>query len=242
MLRKLWWTGCAIVVTAVAGCGTQQTSSTNVGSKTGKPKAELSEAGQATSATNTTSSPNMMEVNQPGSNSANSVAGGTPSASGSPAELIEANWSELQSLVAQHKGKIVVVDLWSTACEPCLKEFPNLIVLHKRYPGDVVAISFDLDYAGIKNKPPAFYTERVRKFLDSQAENTVLHRMCTTPADELFTEIKLDSIPAIYVYGQDGNLARRFEGPSGQGEGVSYEKQVFPFVEELVAASKVEKP
>ncbi len=151
-----------------------------------------------------------------------------------PVELIESDWAGLQSLIEQQKGKIVVVDVWSTACEPCMKEFPFLIGLHQRFPNDVVAISFDVDYAGIKNKPPTYYRERVVKFLASQIENSVLHRMCTTAAEDLFDAIKLDSIPAVYIYGRDGALLKRFDGSSGESEGVSYEKQVIPFVGDLV--------
>lgn len=145
--------------------------------------------------------------------------------------LVEADWSDLQKLIAEQKGKVVVLDVWSTACEPCMKEFPHLIALQNRFPDDVVAISFDIDYAGIKKKPVSYYRERVLKFLGSQPESTALHRMCTTAADELFTEINLDSIPAIYVYGRNGELAQRFDGSISQGEGVSYEKLVIPFVE-----------
>ena len=151
-----------------------------------------------------------------------------------PVNLVESDWAGLQSLIEQHKGKIVVVDVWSTACEPCMKEFPQLIALHQRFPHDVTAISFDVDYAGIKNKPPAYYRERVLKFLGSQIENTVLHRMSTTAAEDLFDAIKLDSIPAVYVYGRDGALLKRFNGLTGESEGVSYEKQVTPYVGDLV--------
>lgn len=147
-----------------------------------------------------------------------------------PVELIDANWDELQGLIAEQQGKIVVVDIWSTACEPCMTEFPHLISLQQRFPDDVVAISFDVDYAGIKNKPPAYYRERVLNFLGSQVENQVLHRMCTTAAEELFDAIKLDSIPAVYVYGRDGQLLKRFTGSTAESEGVSYEKQVLPYV------------
>ena len=155
----------------------------------------------------------------------------TPSRS---VELSEANWSELQSLIAEHKGKVVVVDLWSTACEPCMKEFPHLIELAAHYPNDVQAISFDLDFAGIKNKPVSYYRERVLKFLNSQPENKILHRMCSKAADELFEEIQLNSIPAVYVFDRQGILAKRFIGSEGQDEGVSYVNQITPFVRQLL--------
>jgi len=148
-------------------------------------------------------------------------------------DLVESNWTELQALIEQQKGKLVIVDVWSTACEPCMTEFPRLIELHDRFPEDVVAISFDIDYAGIKNKPVGYYRERVLKFLGEQKKNRVLHRMCTTAAEDLFTDIKLDSIPAVYVYGRDGDLLKRFEG-----EGFSYEKQIVPFIEGLVKTTE----
>lgn len=148
-------------------------------------------------------------------------------------ELVEANWTELQALIAEQKGKVVVVDLWSTACEPCMKEFPRLVELQAEYPNDIQAISFDLDFAGIKNKPVSYYRERVLKFLGAQKENKILHRMCTKAADELFEEIQLNSIPAIYVFSRDGMLAKRFEG-EGQTDGASYDSNVTPFVKQLI--------
>ena len=156
--------------------------------------------------------------------------------------LVETDWKGVQKLIGEQSGKIVVLDVWSTACEPCMKEFPHLIELQKAHPNDLVCISFDVDYAGMRNKPVQYYRERVLKFLGSQEKNSVLHRMCTTAADELFDEIKLDSIPAVYVYGRDGKEAKQFRGAGDGGEGISYEKQVIPFVDELLKQPAAEVP
>ena len=64
------------------------------------------------------------------------------------------NWDETLALVAQHKGKVVVLDLWSTSCEPCMVEFPHLVELHKQHGDKLVCLSASCDYAGIKSKPP----------------------------------------------------------------------------------------
>ena len=42
------------------------------------------------------------------------------------------DWDETLMLVAAHKGKVVVLDAWSTSCQPCMKEFPNLVKLHRK--------------------------------------------------------------------------------------------------------------
>ena len=214
--RSLFW-GILVSVGVTAGCGERgQARSTH------PARTELSEA-----------SPIQVPfVDDPVTSSNTDVVEVAPPAKS--VELVEANWNELQSLIQKQSDKIVVVDVWSTACEPCMKEFPYLIALQQRFPDDVVAISFDVDYAGIKNKPAEFYRERVLKFLGSQLENNVLHRMCTTPAEDLFNEIKLDSIPAVYVYGRDGIPLKRFDGSNSEGEGVSYIKQVTPFVFNLL--------
>ena len=48
-------------------------------------------------------------------------------------------------------------------------------------------------------------------------------------------KLKIASIPAVFVFGVDGKLARMFDESSG--ESFTYEKDVTPFVKELVAQS-----
>lgn len=174
---------------------------------------------------------------------ASQAAAETVPAGASPAdsvELIDADWPQIEALVKEQRGKIVVLDLWSTACEPCMDEFPNLLKLQGKYPDDVAGISFDLDYAGIPSKPQAGYRERVLKFLNGQNKSTVRHRMSTVAADEIFAQISLDSIPAIFVYDREGQLVKKFNGLMGPKEELSYEKHVIPFVEQLVTASQAQ--
>lgn len=146
------------------------------------------------------------------------------------------DWKETQKMVAAHKGKIVVLDAWSTSCAPCVKEFPNLVKLHKKYGGkEVVCMSMSCDYAGIKNKPPEFYRERVIKFLEKQ-EATFENILSSVPSDELFEQMELASIPAVYVFGRDGKLVKRFDNEKAEKEedNFTYE-HVNKLVEELAA-------
>jgi thiol-disulfide isomerase/thioredoxin len=148
------------------------------------------------------------------------------------------DWAGVQAEVAKHAGKVVVLDVWSTACEPCMREFPHLVALQAEHPEDVVCIAFSVDYAGIKSKPPEFYLPRVTEFLASQKADKVIHLMSSVAADELFTEMELDSIPAIYVFDRDGKLSKRFDNrtPAEGEEGISYPKQVLPLVAELAGS------
>ena len=102
------------------------------------------------------------------------------------------DWEQTQKLVAAHKGKIVVLDAWSTSCQPCMKEFPNLVKLHQKYGGKGVAcMSLSCDYQGIKNKPPEFYRQRVLNFLEKQGA-VFQSLLASVPADELYDKIPVE--------------------------------------------------
>lgn len=145
------------------------------------------------------------------------------------------SWEQTQKLVAAHKGKIVVLDAWSTSCEPCKEEFPHLVELHKQHGKNVACVSLSCDYAGIKKKPPEFYRERVLKFLTAQGA-TFQNVLCSDPSDELFEKMDLASIPAVYVFGRDGKLAKRFDNDSIKSEDEAFTyKDVTVLVEKLLA-------
>jgi peroxiredoxin len=60
--------------------------------------------------------------------------------------------------LSEQKGKVVMVDFWSTTCPPCVEEMPNLreLYLSKREEGlDIISIGLDDD----KEKLDAFLAE-----------------------------------------------------------------------------------
>lgn len=150
--------------------------------------------------------------------------------------LTEGEWKDVKSYIAEQKGKIVVVDIWSTSCLPCMREFPNLIKLKEKYGDRVVCVSLNVDYAGIKSKPPTYYEPKVRKFL-KRYPGECRHFLCTVDALDVFDELKLNSIPVAYVFGKDGKLAKRFDDKllePGEEDAFTYEKDINPFVADLL--------
>lgn len=126
-------------------------------------------------------------------------------------------FDDVQKLVASKRGKVVVLDAWSTSCVPCMREFPHLVELHKSYGDKVACISLSADYAGIKSKPPEFYREKVLKFLTKQGA-TFDNVLCSVPADELFEKLEIPSIPAVFVYDQSGKLVKTFDNSEAESE------------------------
>ena len=54
--------------------------------------------------------------------------------------------SGLRDLLAQHRGRVVLVDFWATWCQPCVEWFPHSVELQRRLAArglSVVSLSFD---------------------------------------------------------------------------------------------------
>ena len=152
-------------------------------------------------------------------------------ASATNPEILYASWNEIQS-EAEASGKVTVVDLWSLSCEPCLKEFPGLVHLHQEMGASVQCIAVDMDYDGRKSRPPEHYADRVTKFLASVGASGFATYISSTPSDDVFTAMKIPSLPAVLVYGADGKVAKVFVD-AGETAGFTYEKDIIPLVAKL---------
>lgn len=144
------------------------------------------------------------------------------------------DWAGTQKLIASKKGKIVVLDVWSNSCAPCLEEFPNLVALSQRNHPEIVCMSLNLDYIGLKKRPPEHYQEKVLKFLKEQ--DARFDNILSSEKDEtMYEHLGIPSIPAVFVYGRDGKLAKVFENSEAKTEADNFTyKDVNAFVETLL--------
>lgn len=161
-------------------------------------------------------------------------ANAAPVASEVKVEL--ASFDELQQRIATYKDRVVVVDAWSTSCLPCMKEFPHLVELAKRWPEDVVCISVNLDFAGLPDTTPATCLPAVTKFLQSKAADPAnLVNLVSTDTDEqMFAKFEIESIPSIFVYDRTGAVAAKLTIDSAGADGLTYAGDVIPLVEKLI--------
>jgi thiol-disulfide isomerase/thioredoxin len=146
-------------------------------------------------------------------------------------DLQYGTWEEIQS-VARSSGRITVVDLWSLACEPCVKEFPGLVRLHETLGSSVQCIAVDLDFDGRKSRPPEHYEDQVVSFLRDVGASGFPTYISQTPSDDVFAAMKLASIPAVLIYNAKGELAKAFVD-AGETAGFTYQDDVIPLVTKL---------
>ena len=111
--------------------------------------------------------------------------------------------------VARQRGKVVVLDCWSTSCPPCVREFPRLVDLQNRHGDQIACLSLSLDYEGIDKLedllPP------VRTFLEQVRAGRLVNMLASEESDSLYPKLGIDSVPAVFVYGRDGMLLQRFD-------------------------------
>ncbi len=141
-------------------------------------------------------------------------------------------WAEIDAAIKK-SGRVTVVDFWSLGCVPCLKEFPNLVALQKKYPDQVRAIGVNVDFYGGEKYPAKSYQSRVTSFLQA-THATFPNYISKTPSDDVFESVKINALPAVLVLDETGKIVGRFTDASQSG-GFTYEKNIFPVVEKLLA-------
>lgn len=146
------------------------------------------------------------------------------------------DWKGVQKLVGQNKGKVVVIDIWTTTCPGCLTKFPKFVALGKAHPKAVALISVNCDYDGVKDKPPKHYRPDVMKFLKKQ-NATFTNVMLDISFIDFLEKVKLESTPAVFVYDKTGKLAKRFDNDNATKVADEYTmKQVAALVKKLAKA------
>ncbi len=163
--------------------------------------------------------------------------GGTPVAAGAVAAQVM-TWEQSEEFVRAQQGKVVVMDLWTTYCAPCRKEFPNLVALHQRLGGKITCVSISLDFDGLADYPVEKCQADALAFLTEQ-QATFTNVVCSTPAEEVFgKKIPHQSVPAVYVFNQRGELVGQFPNlQAANPDEFSYATDIAPLVEKLLSGA-----
>ncbi len=159
-----------------------------------------------------------------------SVAGPLAAAPASEPLLQAVTHEAWLEALAAHRGEIVVVDFWATWCLPCLERFPKMVELAERYGADGVAfLAFSLD-----DREDAGAMRQADSFARAQG-GPIEHYLTAEEIPTAFEKLGLLGIPAVHLYGRDGELARRLnsDDPNAQFTEADVERAI----EELLAAA-----
>jgi thiol-disulfide isomerase/thioredoxin len=129
-------------------------------------------------------------------------------------ELRAVDRAGFDALVAEQRGKVVLVDFWATWCGPCLKQLPHTAELATQHADDglvVVTVSVD------EPEDAAKAAKRVAELVDAAPMTHLLSSLGGGSAAMEAFEIGSGSAPHYKLYDRAGKLARVFENdPSAE--------------------------
>jgi thiol-disulfide isomerase/thioredoxin len=147
-------------------------------------------------------------------------------------ELKTLSAEETFALIKKKAGKVVIVDCWSTYCEPCMKEFPGLLKLQEKYGDRVACISVSLNFNSgkVEDERPA-----VLEFLEKQ-KATIDNVLSSTADEDFFKALKAaykltevsSTVPLVLLLDKEGKVAGHWSSK------FTYAKNVEPEVEKLL--------
>jgi thiol-disulfide isomerase/thioredoxin len=145
------------------------------------------------------------------------------------------SWDAVQAWVAEQRGRVVVIDLWSTSCPPCLQEFPHFVKLHEKHRERVACASLSVDFYGGEGNKAEDVRPQVLKFLTS-LKATMQNFISSDTDGRILEHIGASSIPVVLVYDRQGKLNKIFKNDEeefGSG-GFNYQDDIVPLVKQLL--------
>jgi thiol-disulfide isomerase/thioredoxin len=106
--------------------------------------------------------------------------------------------------LSNYAGKVLLVNLWATWCNPCRLETPELVKLHKEFRSQGV------EMVGLSTENPDASAESVRAFVhDFEVDYRV---GWATPEVAIALMQGRDAIPQSFVISRSGRVVKRFVG------------------------------
>lgn len=118
------------------------------------------------------------------------------------AENKSANGSPIK--LADYSGKVMLVNLWATWCQPCRIETPELVKLHTEYQ------SRGVEMIGLSTEDPDASAESVAEFVKEY--NVKYHIGWATRDVAIALMQGRTNIPQSFIIGRDGRIVKRFIG------------------------------
>ena len=104
--------------------------------------------------------------------------------------------------ISDYQGKVILVNLWATWCEPCREEMPSLGELHSMFPRS------DFEIIGVSIDDPGF--EQV--IVQTMAEDNLTYPVWLDPENRFQFAFRTIGVPESFLIDADGQIIHQWRG------------------------------
>jgi cytochrome c biogenesis protein CcmG, thiol:disulfide interchange protein DsbE len=116
-----------------------------------------------------------------------------------------------QKTLADYSGKVLLVNVWATWCEPCREEMPSIEKLHREYaPQGLAVVAISVDDAGAE--------QRIRDFVK---ELGLTFEILHDPGQVTTRNYQITGYPETFVIARDGTIRRKLIGAADWSSGAN---------------------
>lgn len=102
----------------------------------------------------------------------------------------------------EYKGKVVLLNVWATWCEPCKVEMPSIEKLHREFgPRGLAVVAVSVDDPGAESRIRDYVKELGLTF-------EILH----DPARDISRAYQITGFPETFVIGREGTIRKKVIG------------------------------
>jgi len=124
---------------------------------------------------------------------------GSPPVPAPPISLVDLAGNTVS--LSEFAGRLVLVNLWATWCEPCLREMPSLERMQSRLGDKITVLAISEDRGGSKTVEPFINKLGLKSF-----------KIYLDPKSEAGRAFKVSGLPTSFLIDRVGRVLGRVEG------------------------------
>ena len=123
-------------------------------------------------------------------------------------EVSEITIDELNDIIKNREGRVLLINIWATWCVPCKEEFPDLIKISDQYNEQIELIGISIDF-------PDEVESKIIPFLNELQPNFLNYVNRENDTENFINNLNpkwSGAIPATFFYDSDGKQFLFYEG------------------------------
>jgi len=123
-------------------------------------------------------------------------------------EVSEITIDELNDIIKNREGRVLLINLWASWCVPCKEEFPDLIKISDKYSKKIELIGISIDF-------PDEIESKIIPFLNKFKPNFINYVNGENDTERFINNLNPDwsgAIPVTFFYDSEGKQFLFYEG------------------------------